>query len=586
MYALECDQFDEIMSWSGDGRSFAINDKDGFEYRVLPALFKPSKFESFIRKLCRWGFAKRRASGRYGQEETALCVWFYHPNFQKGNFELCSRVECRQNTKMGGLKSISSTSNHSIAHSSSARVDVSTIGSMIHRNNANNLVSSNPSSLSQTSASSQATSSNLGHQSSLSSLRQSSGALPTKLTIESLAASLGMQGQWLSSSHSDSSTGRGTQYQDQGMAVSMHGLGGQNSSRGGSPSLSDLIEQNRYPELESNRNSTNTALSFGDSSQHSPSQRVPPGRMTSAISEISSSSDIPSDDHVQDEIGQLQVDCSNLSRLCDVYKLSKTQHGNSVMPSCASTSSSGDGSGQQNSPNKTQWNANGNSFAPQKNDLAGLNGACVSTGSSGGGSGQQNSPNKTQWNANGGHSFAQKNDLAGQPLPSLVKTKPPTIRVGGDRSNSKEEIARLIADISNLTQMCELLRQNQNRNQNQNQPQPDETGIGSSMMFELLRQNQNQNLPQQDKIGIGSSMFELLRQNQNQPQQDETGIGSSLNKNVMSQNLAMSQDQKQLEDGVSSYGVSSYGCDFFSAFGSLHQSGSGSGSGSEDDAQF
>jgi len=59
-----------------------------------------------------------------------------------------------------------------------------------------------------------------------------------------------------------------------------------------------------------------------------------------------------------------------------------------------------------------------------------------------------------------------------------------------------------------------------------------------------------------------------------------------LNKNVMSQNLAMSQDQKQLEDGVSSYGVSSYGCDFFSAFGSLHQSGSGSGSGSEDDAQF
>lgn len=490
MYAIECGQFDEIMSWSGDGRSFAIRDKDGFEVRVLPALFKPSKFESFIRKLCRWGFAKRRASGRYGQEEESeQCVWFYHPNFQKGNFDLCSSVECRQDTKMG-LKTILS-SNSSIAQSSSERAsrtshsrvqtDASTsIGSsMFHRNNAANLVSSNPS-LYQTSASSQATSSNLGQRGSLSSLGQSS-ALPTQLTIESLAAAVGMQGggQWLS--HSDSRP-------DQGMAISMHGLGGQNSSRGGSPSLSDLIQQYRFPETGSNRNSTNTTPSFGDSSQHNPSQRVHPGRMTSTISDTTSSSSyMPSDDtNVQGEIGQLQVDCSNLSRLCEVYKLSKIQQGDSVMPSCASTSSSGDGSGEKNASNKTPWNPNGHFFAQQKNNLAGINGV----------------------------NFQQPQ----QPLPSSVNTEPPTIRVGGD--HSRQEFARLVNDISNLTQMCEM-----------------------------------------------------LRQNQNQPQQDD--IGSSLNMNVRSQNLAMSQDQMQLEDSVSSFGG-----DFLSALGSQHQSGS------EYDTQF
>lgn len=489
MYALECGQFNEIMSWSGDGRSFAIIDKDGFEDRVLPALFKPSKFESFIRKLCRWGFAKKRASSRYGQEESEQCVWFYHPNFQKGNIELCISVECRQNTKMES-KSIT-LSNSSTAQSSSARAgstshshvrtDASTIGSsMFHRNNAANLLSSNPS-LYRTSASSQATSSNLGQKDSMSSLRQSSAPLPTQHTIKSLAAAaaIGMQGgQWLS--HSDSRSG-------QGVAIPTHGLGMRNNSRGESPSLSDLIQQQqRFPEAGSNRNYTNATPSFGDSSQHNPSQRIHPGRTTSTISDTTSSSSyMPSDyTNVQGKIGQLQVDCSTLSQLCEVYKLSKMQQGDSIMPSCASTSSSGDGCGENNASNKTQWNPNGHSFAQQKNDLVRLKGM----------------------------NFQQAQSQP--PLPSSVNTKTPTIgRVGGD--NPRQEFARLVADISNLTQMCELLRQSQ------------------------------------DQLQQGD-------------------IGSPLNMNVRSQNLAMSQDQRQLEDGVSSYGG-----DFLSsALGSQDQSGS------------
>lgn len=89
MYVLECGEYDEVLRWSKNGKSFVVVDSKHFERNVLPALFKTSKFDSFVRKLSRWGFAKRSGTGsRNGSTPTP--IWFCHPSFQKGKFSLCS----------------------------------------------------------------------------------------------------------------------------------------------------------------------------------------------------------------------------------------------------------------------------------------------------------------------------------------------------------------------------------------------------------------------------------------------------------------------------------------------------------------
>ena len=53
---------------------FIIYDKIAFETHVLPAIFKEGKFDSFERKLYRWGFAKktREVTGRREEEKKII----------------------------------------------------------------------------------------------------------------------------------------------------------------------------------------------------------------------------------------------------------------------------------------------------------------------------------------------------------------------------------------------------------------------------------------------------------------------------------------------------------------------------------
>jgi|AntRauTorckE5430_2_1112549.scaffolds.fasta_scaffold09617_2 hypothetical protein len=98
MYVLECGKYASIARWSKDGKSFVVIDPKAFEINVLPSLFKTSQFESFVRKLCRWGFAKRSGTAcRFGMMPTS--IWFCHPAFQKGKFALCS-TDVRCNSKV------------------------------------------------------------------------------------------------------------------------------------------------------------------------------------------------------------------------------------------------------------------------------------------------------------------------------------------------------------------------------------------------------------------------------------------------------------------------------------------------------
>jgi hypothetical protein len=261
----------------------------------------------------------------------------------------------------------------------------------------------------------------------------------------------GMQGQQLS--HFNATSARAPHQQD--IAAPMNNLGDQNDA---------LMQHRALLELWNNHNSTNTTPAFHDSSQYNLSETVP----------ISTASP-----------GHLQNDSSH-PNLYEVNKLSKPQQqgdmnnmaylaraANGTDSDNFSRVSSGDGSGQYNVPNSktalwnTQWNPN-----VMKNDPARLTGI----------------------------NFQHLQ----QPLPSFPYTSPPDTAMGSDTSsngmngmgnvssvpanhqyNSKQEFAQLVSEITNLTRMCELLRQNQQ---------------ASSQMMENINSSQSAVLSQQNHL--------------------------------------------------------------------------------------
>jgi hypothetical protein len=66
--------------------AFDIIKPRAFAKEVLPAHFKTAKYSSFIRKLHRWGFAKKIRDSR---EEKGT---FFHKNFQKGRLDLVEKI--------------------------------------------------------------------------------------------------------------------------------------------------------------------------------------------------------------------------------------------------------------------------------------------------------------------------------------------------------------------------------------------------------------------------------------------------------------------------------------------------------------
>jgi len=78
MYALECGDYNDILSWNVDGTSFNIHNAKLFEEKVLPEVFKEAKFASFRRKVCivrmlnRIGGGKKR--GPFPLRDTYCCA--------------------------------------------------------------------------------------------------------------------------------------------------------------------------------------------------------------------------------------------------------------------------------------------------------------------------------------------------------------------------------------------------------------------------------------------------------------------------------------------------------------------------------
>jgi hypothetical protein len=81
MEMLEHEDVTEAITWLPGGKSFSVINPKKFTDNVLAKFFKQSKFESFVRKLYRWGF-RQVDKGEIGH------VTFYHKYFQRDNVSL------------------------------------------------------------------------------------------------------------------------------------------------------------------------------------------------------------------------------------------------------------------------------------------------------------------------------------------------------------------------------------------------------------------------------------------------------------------------------------------------------------------
>lgn len=102
MYILEgCgNTYSEILNWSSDGKYIVVSNTKAFEELITPRYFKPCAFDSFCRKMRRWGFSTRRLrrGGKQGKQSDRDGApeekWaFQHPVFTKETgFEGCHKI--------------------------------------------------------------------------------------------------------------------------------------------------------------------------------------------------------------------------------------------------------------------------------------------------------------------------------------------------------------------------------------------------------------------------------------------------------------------------------------------------------------
>lgn len=75
------------IAWIPDGKSFVIRNPDVFTRQVLPKFFKATKFQSFTRKLYRWGF--RQVNRGIGPDDPII---FGNEYFQRDDEELMVKM--------------------------------------------------------------------------------------------------------------------------------------------------------------------------------------------------------------------------------------------------------------------------------------------------------------------------------------------------------------------------------------------------------------------------------------------------------------------------------------------------------------
>lgn len=110
MYILQCGDYEPIVTWTPSGKSVIIMNTQVFVDTVLYTFFKHTKFESFTRKMRRWGFSTRRIHTPKGVS------WvFEHSDFNKfDGFATCNRVTTSDGKKAIDLHRTNVNSTYSL----------------------------------------------------------------------------------------------------------------------------------------------------------------------------------------------------------------------------------------------------------------------------------------------------------------------------------------------------------------------------------------------------------------------------------------------------------------------------------------
>lgn len=120
---------EHIVSWTPDGKSFVIHNMQIFQSYILPRYFHGIKFDSFQRKLYRWGFTKNLnyklikrgehddiydpSSSSSSSRKTNSVIWS-NALFQRNKPYLCHEMTCTSSSPTTTTTAI--TTAHSVHH--------------------------------------------------------------------------------------------------------------------------------------------------------------------------------------------------------------------------------------------------------------------------------------------------------------------------------------------------------------------------------------------------------------------------------------------------------------------------------------
>lgn len=129
----EAEDSSRCLLWNEDGDAFAVLVAQ-FTERVLKRHFRRTKFDSFVRKLHRWGFRRDRNQ----RTEAAFppgAVAFRSPFFKKGDYELLKKIKANHGKRAGTCSESGETADKGRPRGKRPRVEDSSIAYHVQGSN-------------------------------------------------------------------------------------------------------------------------------------------------------------------------------------------------------------------------------------------------------------------------------------------------------------------------------------------------------------------------------------------------------------------------------------------------------------------
>mmetsp|Transcript_5358 Transcript_5358/g.6519 ORF Transcript_5358/g.6519 Transcript_5358/m.6519 type:complete len:108 (-) Transcript_5358:390-713(-) len=93
MEILAHKEYEDIVTWLQDGKSFKILKPKEFTAVILPKHLKEAKYSTFKRKMSCWGFQREQEKVQGGNAKCyGLITTFSHPFFQRNRADLLDKV--------------------------------------------------------------------------------------------------------------------------------------------------------------------------------------------------------------------------------------------------------------------------------------------------------------------------------------------------------------------------------------------------------------------------------------------------------------------------------------------------------------